>query len=225
MHDFTRPTDLLLEAYRDGVFPMADSAEDDAFAFYKPYRRGILPIEGLHIPAKLSRALHKQPYSVTVNRAFTDVIDGCAAATPKRSKTWINRPIRDLFIALHHEGHAHSVECWTKDGKLAGGLYGLAIGAVFCGESMFSNETDASKIALVHLCAILSARGFTVLDTQFINPHLLQFGAYEMDQADYESLIATEMEKRTYFPPSGEIAYSVIEEYLAKRPEDKKTNP
>lgn len=217
MHDFTPMTDLLLQAYRDGVFPMAESADEDAFAFYKPYQRGILPIDDLHIPAKLAKLLRKAPYSVSINRAFEEVIDCCAAATPKRSKTWINRPIRDMFVALHHEGHAHSVECWTQDGRLAGGLYGLAIGAVFCGESMFSNESDASKIALVHLCAILSARGFTVLDTQFINPHLLQFGAYEMDQADYEALIETEMEKDVSFDVSDAEIKEMAVRYLCTR--------
>lgn len=209
--------DAVLGAYRNGVFPMADSAEDEAFAFYKPHRRGLLPIHDLHIPAKLLKTLQRRPYRVTMDKAFEDVIDGCATATPKRSKTWINRPIRDIFVALHKAGHAHSIECWTQDGRLAGGLYGLAIGAVFCGESMFSRETDASKIALVYLCALLSAHGFTVLDTQFINPHLIQFGAYEIDQADYERLIATEIEKDVSLGGDDTEIEDMLARYLGER--------
>lgn len=207
--------DAVLNAYRDGAFPMADSAEDESFAFYKPYKRGLLPVSGLHIPSKLLKELRARPYRVTVDLAFEAVIDGCAMTTEKRDKTWINRPIRDIFIALHHAGHAHSIECWTKDGKLAGGLYGLAIGAVFCGESMFSSGKNASKIALVHLCALLLKNGYTVLDTQFINPHLLQFGAYEINQTDYETLSAAEMKKHRPFAPSGEVTDSIVSDYLA----------
>lgn len=174
---------------------MAESAEDDNFAFYRPQMRGLIPINDLHISNRLLKTLRQKPFTITVDRAFEDVIDGCAASAPKRAKTWINKPIRNLFTALHREGHAHSVECWTKDGKLAGGLYGLTIGAVFCGESMFSVERDASKIALVHLCAMLWASGFTILDSQFLNPHLLQFGAYEIPQEEYENRIKIEMNK------------------------------
>jgi leucyl/phenylalanyl-tRNA--protein transferase len=122
-------TDIVLNAYRGGAFPMAESAEDDNFAFYKPYMRGIIPISGLHIPAKLLKEVRQEIYTVTMDQAFEAVIDGCALETPKRAKTWINTPIRDIFIELHKAGHAHSIECWTNEGKLAGGLYGLAIGA------------------------------------------------------------------------------------------------
>lgn len=199
---------------------MAESAEDDNFAFYKPFMRGIIPIADLHIPARLMKEVRQDIYTVTRDKAFEAVIDGCARETPKRAKTWINTPIRDIFIELHNAGHAHSIECWTKDGKLAGGLYGLAIGAVFCGESMFCVERDASKIALVHLCAALWMSGFTVLDTQFINPHLLQFGAYEMKQEEYELLIATEMQKNVRLQgPDREN----LRDYLARRCEDSTT--
>lgn len=192
------PVDLILEAYCEGVFPMAESAEDGAFAFYRPFQRGLLPIKDIHIPQKLLKTIRSETYAVTIDKAFEDIIDGCASAKgPKREKTWINRPIRDLFVMMHHHGHAHSIECWTKDGKLAGGLYGLAIGAVFCGESMVSFEKDASKVALIYLSAMLHKAGFTVLDTQFINPHLLQFGAYEIEQEKYEQLIQIEMKKET----------------------------
>lgn len=213
MHGKT-PTDILLGAYREGVFPMAESAGDESFAFYRPYQRGILPIADLHIPQSLLKTIRRGRFHVTINRDFEGVIDGCAKETRGREKTWINKPIRDLFIALHREGHAHSIECWHKD-TLAGGLYGLSIGAVFCGESMFSRERDASKVALVHLCAQLWAGGFALLDTQFINPHLLQFGAYEIAQEAYEEKIRIEMQKERPFP-AGDID-AVMKEYLAMR--------
>ena len=175
---------------------MAESADDDDFAFYKPAMRGLIPIEGLHVPKRLLQTIRQKKFTITVNSVFEDVIDGCAMpSSDKRAKTWINKPIRDIFIMLNKAGHAHSVECWNADGHLAGGVYGLAIGAVFCGESMFSNERNASKVALIALCALLWRAGYTVLDTQFINTHLLQFGAYEIPQEEYERLIRIEMGK------------------------------
>ncbi len=197
---------------------MADSADDPGFSFYKPYMRGLIPIDTLHIPKKLLKTLRKNPYTVTVDKAFRSIIDGCAQTSPdsaKRDKTWINKPIRDLFVQLYEEGHAHSVECWTKEGSLAGGLYGLAIGGVFCGESMVSFEKDASKIALVYLCAILKECGFTVLDTQFINPHLLQFGAYEVPQEEYEVTIKEAMKKPVIFVVEDTMEL-IIQTYLFK---------
>ncbi len=208
------PAKLLLQAYRDGVFPMAETAQDEEFAFYRPHLRGLLPIEALHIPQKLLKIVRQNQFRVSINQSFEAVIDGCAKATKKRNQTWINKPIRELFLMMHREGHAHSIECWNKDGSLAGGLYGLAIGAVFCGESMFSNTTDASKVALVHLCALLWKSGFTVLDTQFINPHLLQFGAYEIPQEEYEVLIAKEMNKDAALRGS---THDAVSEYLKAR--------
>lgn len=210
---------IVLNAYRDGVFPMAESADDPSFAFYKPYLRGLIPIEGLHIPAKLLKEIKAAPFTVTMDRAFEDVIDGCAVATPKRSNTWINAPIRNIFVSLHQAGHAHSIECWGKDGKLAGGLYGLAIGGVFCGESMFSIEKSASKIALVHLCALLWDSGFTVLDSQFINPHLLQFGAYEIPQEEYEAIIQTEMARDISLPQQPNFK-KILATYLRENKSD-----
>lgn len=192
-------SNLIIEAYREGIFPMAEDADDDNFAFYKPYMRGLIPIKDLHIPSKLLKTLRHKQYKVTVDKAFRDIIDGCAMQTRKRAKTWINASIRNMFVQLHREGHAHSIEVWNEEGKLAGGLYGLSIGAVFCGESMVSFEKDGSKIALVYLCAMLWRGGYTLLDTQFINPHLLQFGAYEIPQESYEALIQVEMNK---IPPN-----------------------
>ena len=184
-------TDFILNAYREGVFPMAESADDEGFAFYKPHMRALLPIRNLHIPKSLIKTLKKQPYKVTIDRAFERIIRGCAA----RESTWINDPIINMFLTLHREGHAHSIECWDNDDNLAGGLYGISIGAVFCGESMVSFQKDASKIALVHLCALLDYGGYTVLDSQFMNENIARFGAYDMPQTEYEALIKTEMAK------------------------------
>ena len=178
---------------------MADSKDALFYNFYRPEQRGQLSIDALHIPKKLKKTVRHFPYTVTVNKAFEGVIDECALEGGKgRESTWINETIRDVFIDLHKKGRAHSVECWQDD-KLIGGLYGLAIGKVFCGESMFSRATDASKIALVHLCARLWKGGFSVLDTQFINDHLLQFGAYEITQKKYENIIEKEMRRRADF--------------------------
>ncbi len=216
MHGFT-PFDMILEAYREGVFPMAESAEDEGFAFYKPHVRGLIPIEKLHISHSLLKTLRHKKFRVTFNTAFAQVIAGCAQPSLKRDKTWINAPIQYIFNALHGEGHAHSVEVWDGD-ELAGGIYGLAIGGVFCGESMFSVERDASKVALAYLCALLWKAGFTLLDTQFINPHLLQFGAYEMPQSEYEALIRVEMGKEVSITEAAAIGLKeILEDYLANR--------
>lgn len=204
---------IIIESYKQGFFPMADSAESPFYHFYRPEMRGQLSISRLHIPKRLLKTVKQFPYEVTINKDFEGVIDGCAQSKKGRSSTWINKPIKDAFVKLHALGHAHSVECW-QDGKLVGGLYGLAIGAVFCGESMFSTATDASKIALVHLCARLFQGGFTVLDTQFTNEHLEQFGIYEIPQEEYEALIESEMKKEADFL-LGEMSEKVIvEKYI-----------
>lgn len=211
---FTEATpELIIEAYKQGIFPMADSADSLFYNFYRPDMRGQLSIKDLHIPKRLLKTLKQEPYTVTIDKDFTSVIDGCAKSKKGREGTWINKLIRDVFIKLHELGYAHSVECWKND-KLVGGLYGLAIGAVFCGESMFSTATDASKIALIHLCARLSKGGFTVLDTQFTNEHLEQFGIYEILQEEYETLIKTEMIKKTDFLLEGISEKELLERYL-----------
>lgn len=186
--------DLLLQAYREGIFPMAEHGDSDYFNFYRPHKRGLLSIESLHIPRRLKKTLRQHPFRITVDEAFETVIDACARTHPgtKRHNTWINPGIRDAFVALHEQGHAHSVECW-RGKAFAGGIYGLKIGGVFCGESMVSLLTDASKVALVHLCARLWRGGFTLLDTQFSNPHLEQFKIYEITQGQYEKKIRTDM--------------------------------
>ena len=213
---FTEATpEMILHAYSQGVFPMAESATDAHYNFYRPDMRGQLSIPDIHIPKRLLRTLKNAPYDVKINTDFIGVIDGCAAAKKGRESTWINPIIRDVFIDLHTLGHAHSVECW-KDDALVGGLYGLAIGAVFCGESMFSTADDASKIALVHLAARLHKGGFTVLDTQFTNEHLTQFGIYEIPQEEYEETIKTEMNKKTDFILDGVSEKDILEEYLSR---------
>ena len=171
----------LLTVYTQGFFPMAEHREDASFEFYAPHTRALLPIKNLHIPKRLKRKMQHVVYDMRIDTAFSDVIHHCANARPE---TWINDHIIHLFIQLHDMGIAHSVETW-RDGKLVGGLYGLTIGSTFCGESMFSLENDASKIALVHLVQHLDRQGFKLLDSQFRNPHLDQFGLYEIPQEDY----------------------------------------
>ncbi len=163
---------------------MAETA-DDPFLIVTPHERGLLPIKDLHISHSLMKTLKRAPYEVRVDTAFDAVIAACAESRDERPETWINADIRLLFNELHRQGRAHSVECWQHD-ALVGGLYGLAVGGVFCGESMFSRATDASKVALVHLCARLFTAKFTLLDAQFHNPHLEQFGLYTIEQETYE---------------------------------------
>lgn len=177
----------ILTAYAHGYFPMAESADAPGFHWYDPEMRGILPIETLHVPRKLEKWARRMPFDIAVDQDFEDVIRACAAPVSDRPQTWINEDIIAIFTALYHAGYAHCVAC-RRDGALVGGIYGLALGGLFCGESMFSRTSGGSKIALLHLCARLWKGGFTVLDTQFINPHLLQFGAYEIPRDAYEKL-------------------------------------
>jgi leucyl/phenylalanyl-tRNA--protein transferase len=175
---------LLLRAYAAGVFPMAQSADAEEIFWVAPKRRGVLPLDGLHVPRSLRKRVRRHDYAVTVDRAFEAVLDGCAG----REETWINPEIRDLYGTLHRLGYANSVEVWI-DGDLAGGLYGVRLGAAFFGESMFSHAPDASKIALVWLVARLNAGGFTLLDTQFVTDHLRRLGASEVSRARYHQLL------------------------------------
>jgi leucyl/phenylalanyl-tRNA--protein transferase len=170
--------DLLLQGYRLGVFPMA--MEDDSIAWFSPDPRAIIPLEGFHVPHALRRAWRKKVFEIKIDLRFDEVIRACA----KRKDTWINREIIESYQRLHELGDAHSVEAWSK-GNLAGGLYGVAIGGAFFGESMFHRVTDASKIALVALVEHLRARKFTLLDTQWLTPHLVQFGAIEISRNHY----------------------------------------
>jgi leucyl/phenylalanyl-tRNA--protein transferase len=176
---------ILLKAYAAGVFPMAESAEDSTLYWVEPEFRGILPLDAFHVPRSLQKTLRRQKFEVRLDTAFSDVIAACAERTSTRPSTWINSGIRSLYIQLHKMGFCHSVETW-REGRLAGGLYGVKIGAAFFGESMFSREHDASKVALVHLVARLNAGGFRLLDAQFVNDYLKQFGAIEVARTIYQ---------------------------------------
>lgn len=177
--------ELILEAYRQGLFPMAYNAESPYVHWICPEERGQLSISDIHFSKKLKKTVRRAPYDIRVNTDFSGVIALCAENTADRPETWINDSICDVFIKLHKQGHVHSVEAWL-DGELVGGLYGLAIGGAFFGESMFSRATDASKICLVHLVARLWKGGFALLDTQFVNDHLKQFGVYEVPHETYK---------------------------------------
>src|SRR5437899_9660670 len=174
--------ELLLQGYCLGVFPMA--MEDDSIEWFSPDPRAILPLEDFHVPHALRRLLRQKVFDITIDNAFSEVIEACA----KRANTWINREIIESYTRLHKLGHAHSVEAWQK-GRLAGGLYGVAIGGGFFGESMFHRVTDASKIALAALVEHLKRQRFVLLDTQWLTPHLFQFGAVEVSRAEYLELL------------------------------------
>ncbi len=179
---------VLLRAYACGIFPMAESADDPTIFWVEPEQRGIIPLRGLRVSSRLARTVRSDRFRVTVDRAFSRVIDGCAEPKEGREDTWINRRIRDLYTALHELGHCHSVEVWDGD-ELVGGLYGVSLGRAFFGESMFHRARDASKVALVHLVARLIAGGFTLLDTQFVTEHLRSLGAVEVPRARYRALL------------------------------------
>ena len=179
----------MMRAYRAGLFPMAETRHGHRLYWLDPERRGVLPLDGFHAPRRLMRTVRSGAYRVTADQDFSGVIAGCASAAPGREDTWINAEIENLFRELHLQGHAHSVESW-HEGALVGGLYGIAIGGAFFGESMFSIARDASKVALVHLVARLKLGGFTLLDTQFLTGHLAQFGTHELPRAAYKALLA-----------------------------------
>lgn len=182
---FELDAQVLLRAYAVGMFPMAQTADSDELFWFDPEERGILPLDGFHLPHRLRRTVRASRFVVTVDTDFPAVIAACAEATPGRPETWINGDIKRLYGDLHRMGHAHSVEC-RHDGHLVGGLYGVSLGGAFFGESMFSRETDASKVALVHLVARLRAAGFTLLDTQFVTSHLSRFGARTITKREYK---------------------------------------
>ncbi len=180
--------EVLLKAYACGIFPMAENADDPSLYWIEPERRGLIPLDGFHITRRLARTVRSDRFAVHVDRDFEGVMDGCAEPATGRSRTWINQRIRSLYGKLHEIGHCHSVEAW-RDDKLVGGLYGVRLGRVFFGESMFHRERDASKVALVHLVARLRAGGFALLDTQFVTSHLLGFGAVEVPKRVYNRML------------------------------------
>lgn len=185
---------LLLRAYEAGVFPMADSADAEEIFWVEPRHRGIIPLESFHVSRSLKRRLRRGDYVVTLDTCFDAVVEACA----DRTETWINAEIRRLYGVLHLQGHAHSIEVWM-DGRLAGGVYGVRIGAAFFGESMFSRRRDGSKIALAWLVARLRAGRFRLLDTQFVTPHLESLGAISVSRAAYLRLLDDALEHRANF--------------------------
>lgn len=191
---------LLLGAYASGIFPMAESRHDPDLYWIDPDVRGVIPIAGLHVPRRLRRTLRSDAFEISCNRDFLGVVRGCAEPGRNRPDTWINDEIERLYAALHDMGFAHSVEC-RQAGELVGGLYGVSLGGAFFGESMFSTVRDASKVALVHLAARLEKGGFVLLDSQFVTDHLRQFGAVEIERADYKARLAAALKVDADFQP------------------------
>jgi leucyl/phenylalanyl-tRNA--protein transferase len=189
---------VLLKAYSCGIFPMAESADDPALYWIEPQQRGVLPLDNFHVPRRLLRTIRTTPWTVKVDNDYDRVIDGCAAPRAGRMSTWINTRIRALYRELFELGACHTVEVWNGD-ELVGGLYGVALKGAFFGESMFSTERDASKIALVHLTARLIRGGFTLLDTQFVTEHLRQFGTIELDRAAFQAELEKALENNADF--------------------------
>lgn len=191
---------ILLGAYASGIFPMAESRNDPDLYWIDPDIRGVIPLTDFHIPRRLRRTLRNGPYEVRTDSDFIGVIRGCAEQTQVRPDTWINTEIEGLYNALFDMGFAHSVEAW-QDGALVGGLYGVSLGGAFFGESMFSRARDASKVALCHLAARLIKSNYTLLDTQFLTEHLRQFGAIEIDRADYKERLSIAIKIAAVFQP------------------------
>ena len=188
MHGPTLTPEILLSAYAQGLFPMAERHDDPALYWVSPEQRGIIPLETFHVSHRLARTVRSGRFTVTSDTSFPGVMRACAAPKPGREQTWINDEILRLYAGLHAGGHAHSVECW-RAGELVGGLYGVSRGGAFFGESMFSRERDASKVAMVHLVEGLKRGGFVLLDTQFLTRHLESFGAVEISRERYLALL------------------------------------
>ncbi len=191
-------SNVLVRAYAMGVFPMARSRDDPRLYWIDPEQRGILPLEGFHVSKRLRKTLRQGGFEIRCDTAFETVMRACGEPTDDRPDSWINEEIVRLFVELFRLGLAHSVETW-RDGRLVGGLYGLGLGAAFFGESMFSRETDASKVALVHLVARLKHGGFLLLDTQFVTTHLQQFGAVEIPRDDYQDRLSAAIDRPAQF--------------------------
>jgi leucyl/phenylalanyl-tRNA---protein transferase len=210
---------VLLKAYACGIFPMAESAEDPALYWIEPQHRGVLPLDGIHIPKRLRRTIRQDEFEIRVDTDYEGVINGCAASRPGRRSTWINKRIRQLYGELFTLGHCHTIETW-QNGRLVGGLYGVNLKGAFFGESMFSRERDASKVALVHLAARLVAGGFVLLDTQFVTEHLRQFGTSEVPRDKFHELLERALAKDGEFgrlPAKlpGEAALAVLDGAMA----------
>ena len=202
---------LLLRAYALGIFPMAERRDDPEVYWIDPEARGILPFERFHVPRRLKRTVRQKLFEVRCDSDFDAVIGGCAAMGPSRRDTWINEQIYRLNRQLFQLGFAHTVECW-RNGALVGGLYGIGLGGAFFGESMFSRERDASKVALVHLVIRLRQGGFRLLDTQFVTPHLQRFGAIEISRTEYRQLLTQAIAEPARF--QGAVSDSEVEAFL-----------
>ena len=202
---------MLLRAYALGVFPMAEGRNNREIYWIDPEERGVLPLDGLHVPRRLLRTIRRKPFDIRCDAAFGAVVQACAEPAPGRNDTWINQEILRLSLQLYDMGFAHSVECWRQD-QLVGGLYGVAIGGAFFGESMFSRETDASKVALVHLVLRLRLGGFLLLDTQFVTRHLQRFGAIEIPRAEYRRRLMRAIASGGRF--YSEVSDSEVEAFL-----------
>lgn len=206
--EFPVTPEILLRAYAAGIFPMAESADDPGLHWIEPKMRGIIPLEGFHLSEKLARLVRQDRYRVVADQDFAGVIDACAAPRAASQETWINSHIRRLYGALFESGHCHTIEVYDGE-TLVGGLYGIALGAAFFGESMFHRARDCSKLALVHLVARLKAGGFTLLDTQFVTDHLRQFGAVEVQRRIYRRMLEDALSRDAAFdcwpdgPPDG----------------------
>ena len=208
---------LLLRAYAHGLFPMARSAESDELYWFDPPSRGIIPLDDFHIPRRLRRELRRGTFEVRYDTAFAQVLEACATPAADRPTTWINSRIVELYSVLFDIGHAHSVECW-RDGELVGGLYGVSLKSAFFGESMFSRVTNASKVALVHLVALLRWGGFTLLDTQFTTNHLSRFGGVEVAQRRYKKMLAEALLHSARFRPEADA--DALTALLARPPNE-----
>lgn len=196
--DFPVTPEILLRAYAAGIFPMAESADDPGLHWIEPKLRGIIPLDGFHLPSRLARLVKNHDYEVLADQDFEAVIAACASPRGPERETWINSPIRRLYGALFEKGFCHTIEV-RKGGELVGGLYGVSIGAAFFGESMFHREKDCSKLALAHLVARLRAGGYALLDTQFVTDHLRQFGAIEIPRLRYREILERAIHQKADF--------------------------
>lgn len=208
---------LLLKAYSIGLFPMAESVDDPNIFWVDPEYRGIFPLDQIRISRSLAKRVRSDRFSIKVDHDFDAVIEACAQSKPNRDETWINARIRTLYSELFNRGFVHTIEVYNRAGELIGGLYGVRIGSAFFGESMFHTETDASKIALIHLVARLRYGGFTLLDTQFVTPHLISLGAVEISRDDYHRLLDSAIGRTAEFykwpqnrPMSGQQALDLV---------------
>ncbi len=208
--------ELILEAYRHGMFPMAYSGDSPYIHWICPEERGQLSITDIHISRRLKSTIRSAPYDIKINTDFDGVMRLCAEAAKDRPETWINPSIIATYSQLHDQGHAHSIESWNGD-TLVGGIYGLTIGSAFFGESMVSRARDASKICLIHLCARLWKGGFTLFDTQFVNDHLEQFGVYEISHKKYIKQLEPALKQNADYLLTELSQNTIISEYLETR--------